>query len=175
MLAISEQLIEYDRASAIQRSLIARLGRRCPESRLSDAPSATAIAAESPALLASLGLSEGRALALARAAREITAGRIDLHDPDHEPGWRRLRTIRGIGSWTVQTLAMSGQGRLDQLPAGDLAYLKLVGPLLSGDPRARATEEEVAAFFEPYAPWAGLAGAYALRAGASRAAMRIAA
>jgi 3-methyladenine DNA glycosylase/8-oxoguanine DNA glycosylase len=175
MLAICEQLIEYERAAAIQRRLIARLGRRCPESGFSDAPSAAAVAAEAPALLASLGLSQGRALALVRVAREIVAGRIDLHDPDHEPGWRRLRTIRGIGSWTVQTLAMSGQGRLDQLPAGDLAYLKLVGSLLGRDPRARATEDEVASFFQPYAPWAGLAGAYALRAGASRTAMRIAA
>jgi DNA-3-methyladenine glycosylase II len=75
----------------------------------------------------------------------------------------------------VQTLALSGQGWLDQLPPGDLAYLKLVGRLRSGDPRARATEEEVVAFFEPYAPWAGLAGAYALRAGGSRAVLRIAA
>ena len=55
--------------------------------------------------------------------------------------------------------------RLDQLPAGDLAYLKLVGRLRTGDRRARATEEEVAEFFEPYAPWAGLAGVYALHAG----------
>jgi 3-methyladenine DNA glycosylase/8-oxoguanine DNA glycosylase len=62
-------------------------------------------------------------------------------------------------------LALTGQGRLDQLPAGDLAYLKLVGRLQSGgDPRARATEEEVMELFAPYAPWAGLAGLHALRA-----------
>jgi 3-methyladenine DNA glycosylase/8-oxoguanine DNA glycosylase len=173
--AICEQLIEYERAAAIQRRLIARLGRRCPVTGLRDAPSAEAIAAQAPARLASLDLSAGRALALRRAALEVAARRVDLHDPDHERGWRRLATIRGIGSWTVQTLALSGQGRLDQLPAGDLAYLKLVGRLSSGDPRARATEEEVVAFFEPYAPWAGLAGAYALRAAGSRAVLRIAA
>jgi 3-methyladenine DNA glycosylase/8-oxoguanine DNA glycosylase len=172
--AICEQLIEYERAAAIQRRLIARLGRRCPITGLRDAPSAEAIAAQAPARLASLDLSEGRALALQRAALEVAARRVDLHDPDHERGWRRLATIRGIGSWTVQTLALSGQGRLDQLPAGDLAYLKLVGRLSCDDPRARATEEEVVAFFEPYAPWAGLAGAYALRAAGSRAVLRIA-
>jgi hypothetical protein len=32
-----------------------------------------------------------------------------------------------------------------------------------GDPRARVSEEEVAEFFAAYAPWSGLAGAYALR------------
>lgn len=173
--AVCEQLIEYERAAAIQRRLVARLGRRCPWSELRDAPTAAVLAAQAPALLASFDLSAGRSLTLVRAAREVSSGRVDLHDPDHERGWLRLRSINGIGSWTVQTLALCGQGRLDQLPAGDLAYLKLVGRLRTGIPRARATEEQVAAFFEPYAPWSGLAGAYALRSAASGAALRIAA
>jgi DNA-3-methyladenine glycosylase II/AraC family transcriptional regulator of adaptative response / DNA-3-methyladenine glycosylase II len=100
-------------------------------------------------------------------------------DPDHERGWRRLRTIRGVGNWTLETLAFTGQGRLDQLPAGDLAYLKLVGQLQSGergpDPRARATEEEVRELFAPYAPWAGLAGLHALSGAGNAAALRLAA
>lgn len=63
-------------------------------------------------------------------------------------------------------LALTGQGRLDQLPAGDLAYLKLVGRRRSGgNPWARATEEEVVELFAPYEPWAGLAGLHALRSG----------
>jgi 3-methyladenine DNA glycosylase/8-oxoguanine DNA glycosylase len=63
-------------------------------------------------------------------------------------------------------LALTGQGRLDQLPAGDLAFLKFVGRLRSGgDPFARATEQEVEELFAPYAPWAGLAGLHALRSG----------
>jgi 3-methyladenine DNA glycosylase/8-oxoguanine DNA glycosylase len=105
----------------------------------------------------------------------VAGGRVDLHGRDHESGWRRLLAIRGIGSWTVQTLALTGQGRLDQLPAGDLAYLQLVGQLRTGDPRARASEEEVVALFSRYEPWAGLAGIYALQASASRGALRLAA
>jgi 3-methyladenine DNA glycosylase/8-oxoguanine DNA glycosylase len=66
-------------------------------------------------------------------------------------------------------LALTGQGRLDQLPAGDVSYLKLVGRLLYGDPYARATEAEVENFFAPYHPWAGLAGAYAHRLGVGAA------
>jgi len=170
MWAIAEQLIEFERAARIERRLVARLGRRCEATGLRDAPSARLIASQAPALLESLDLTEGRAVALVRAARAVASGRVDLHDSDHESGWRRLRTIRGIGSWTVQRLALTGQGRLDQLPAGDLAFRKLVGRLCSGgDPRARATEDEVVEFFAPYAPWCGLAGAYALRAGLSGA------
>jgi 3-methyladenine DNA glycosylase/8-oxoguanine DNA glycosylase len=67
-------------------------------------------------------------------------------------------------------LALTGQGRLDQLPAGDLAYLKLVGRLRhGGDPRARASVNEVTELFAPYSPWAGLAGLHALRAAGMRA------
>jgi 3-methyladenine DNA glycosylase/8-oxoguanine DNA glycosylase len=173
--AVCEQLIEYERAAAIQRRLVARLGRSCPVTGLRDSPPADVLADQAPALLASLGLTETRALALVRAAREVATGRVDLSDPDHEAGWARLRRIRGIGAWTIQTLAFTGQGRLDQLPAGDLSYLKLVGRLRGGDPRARATEEEVERLFEPYAPWRGLAGLHALRSAGSGAALRLAA
>jgi 3-methyladenine DNA glycosylase/8-oxoguanine DNA glycosylase len=174
--AICEQLIESSRAATIQRRLIARLGRRCDVSGMRDSPTAAVLAAQTPAMLQSLDLSGGRAVALVRAAREVASGRVDLHHPDHERGWSRLRAIRGIGSWTVQMLALTGQGRLDQLPAADVGYLKLVGRIrASGDPSARATEEEVAEFFAPYAPWAGLAGLHALRVTGASAATRVAA
>jgi 3-methyladenine DNA glycosylase/8-oxoguanine DNA glycosylase len=138
-----------------------------------DAPAAAALADLAPARLESHGLTSARALALVRAAREVSSRRVDLDHPDHELGWRRLRAIPGIGSWTVQTLGLTGQGRLDQLPAGDLAYLKLVGRLRTGDPRARATEEEVASFFAPYGRWAGVAGIHALHAAGSGGALRL--
>jgi 3-methyladenine DNA glycosylase/8-oxoguanine DNA glycosylase len=175
LLAICEQLIEYERAAAIQRRIVWRLGRRCSVSGLRDLPSAATVAGQAPALLQSFDLSAGRALALVRAAREVVAGRVDLDAGDHERGWRRLLAIPGIGPWTVQTLALSGQGRLDQLPAGDLAYLKLVGRLRTGNPFARASVDEVEELFAPYAPWSGLAGIHALRSSASGAVLRLAA
>jgi 3-methyladenine DNA glycosylase/8-oxoguanine DNA glycosylase len=162
--AICEQLIEYERAAAIERRLIHRLGRRCLRTGLRDAPAASVLAGQAPALLQSFDLSQGRSVALIRAAREVARGRVDLDAEDHEAGWRRLRAIPGIGSWTIEMLALTGQGRLDQLPAADVGFLKLVGRLTHADPRARATEQEVRDFFAPYAPYAGLAAAYALKA-----------
>jgi 3-methyladenine DNA glycosylase/8-oxoguanine DNA glycosylase len=173
--AICEQLIEYERAAGIERRLVARLGRRCRFTGLRDSPSAAVLASQAPALLESLDLSTGRAIALVKAAREVAAGRVDLSGPDHESGWSRLRRIRGIGNWTLQMLALTGQGRLDQLPAGDLGFLKLVGRLRGGDPRARATEEEVESLFAPYEPWRGLAGLHALHGAQSAAGRRLAA
>jgi 3-methyladenine DNA glycosylase/8-oxoguanine DNA glycosylase len=161
--AITEQLIEFERAAAIQRRIVFRLGRRCTRTGLRDLPAAATLGATAPALLQSFDLSAGRAVALRRAAHEVATGRTDLAGPDHERGWRRLRAIPGIGSWTVEMLALYGQGRYDQIPAGDLGYLRVVGRLSSGSPHALATEEEVRAFFATYGEWAGLAGVHLLR------------
>ena len=161
--AITEQLIDFPRAAAIQRRIVFRLGPRCERTGLRDVPSASRLAAQAPAFLQSLDLSAGRSIALVRCAREVAAGRVDLRAPDHEAGWRRLRTIPGIGSWTLEILALHGQGRHDQVPAGDLNFLKLVARMRTGSPHARATEDEVREFFAPYAPWSGLAGVYAMR------------
>ncbi len=164
--AICEQLIEFERAAAIERRVVARLGRRWVgedghDSGLRDLPAPAALAGVSPALLQSLDLGGSRARALVRAAREVARGRIDLHGEEHERAWRRLRAIPGIGAWTVEMLALHGQGRYDQVPAGDVGLLKLVGRLLGGgDPRARASELEVRAFFAPYGEWAGLAATH---------------
>jgi 3-methyladenine DNA glycosylase/8-oxoguanine DNA glycosylase len=93
-----------------------------------------------------------------RVAREVAAGRVDLDE--HEPAWQRLRAIREIGTWTVEKLALEGQGRDAMLPAGDRAYVKIVGRL--AELGRRATEDEVREFFAPYAPFEALAGTYVI-------------
>lgn len=167
--AVTEQLIEYERAAAIQRRMVAALGRRDAVSGLRNSPSAAVLAGTAPARLEAFDLAASRALALRRVAREVAAGRVALDgaEPElQEGGWRRLRTIPGIGSWTVEILALTGQGRIDQVPAGDLGLIKLVGRLLSGgDPWARADEQQVRDFFARFGRWQGLAASYALRVG----------
>jgi 3-methyladenine DNA glycosylase/8-oxoguanine DNA glycosylase len=156
--AVCEQLIESGRAAAIQRRIVRRHGRRSACGTLRAPPSAEWLAGRSPAELDACGLAPKRSIALVRAAREVASGRADLRQ--HEPAWRRLRAIPNIGSWTLEMLAVAGQGRDDQLPALDVAYLKLVG-LAAGLGR-RATEDEVREFFAPYDEYAALAGHYAL-------------
>ena len=162
--AITEQLIDFPRAVAIQRRIVFRLGRTCTATGLRDLPAAARVAGTAPALLQSFDLSAGRALALRRAAQEVATGRADLRAPDHERAWRRLRAIPGIGRWTIEMLGLHGQGRHDLVPAGDLNLLKLVGRIATGSPHARATEDEVRAFFAPYEEWGGLAAMHAGRA-----------
>jgi 3-methyladenine DNA glycosylase/8-oxoguanine DNA glycosylase len=163
--AVCEQLIDSRRAAAIEARIVRALGPRCPASGLRDVPAAAALAACAPARLESCELSARRSIALVRVAREVAARRIDLDGPDHERAWRRLLAIPTVGRWTVEILAVHGQGRYDVVPAGDLNYLKLVGGWRSGgDPAARADEAEVRALFARYGEWRGLAAAHALRA-----------
>jgi 3-methyladenine DNA glycosylase/8-oxoguanine DNA glycosylase len=164
--AVTEQLIEAWRAKEIQRRIVYRWGARLePGSSaawggrgpLRDVPSAQLIAGLAPAELASMDLAPSRALALIHCAREVAAGRADPAEPASD---RRLARIAGIGPWTLQILGLCGRGDPDSLPAGDLAYVKLVG-LLARLGR-RATVEEVEEYFAPYAPYRALAGAFAL-------------
>ncbi len=161
--AITEQLIEFEHAVAIQRRLNAVYGYRCPATRMRDATTPAALAGEAPARLCAFDLAPRRAMALRRCAEGVARGRIDLASPD----FRRLLAIRDIGPWTVEMLALHGQGRYDLVPAGDLGFLKIVGRLVTGRPKARADEAEVRGFFAPYGEWQGLAGEYLRAAAAS--------
>ena len=162
LAAITEQLIELERAKAIQRRLIAAFGYRCPRTGMRDAPTPAAIAAQAPARLVAFDLAPKRALAMRRCAEAVAAGRLDVHD--HDP--RRLRAIREIGPWTCEMVALHGQGRYDVVPASDLGFLKIVGRLVTGNPRARADEAEARGFLERYGEWKGLAGVHLMHAAA---------
>lgn len=159
--AITEQLIEVVRAHQIQRRILARWGEEIlpPDRRrpLRDIPGPEVFASLAPAELAELDLAPKRAIALIKAAREVASGRIDPGLAEHD---RRLTAISEIGPWTVQVLGQKGRGEPDSLPAGDLAYVKLV-PRLAGMDR-RATVAEVNEYFAPHAPFRGWAGYFLL-------------
>jgi DNA-3-methyladenine glycosylase II len=155
--AITEQLIAFDDAVAIQRRIISRLGASCPDTGMRDSPKAADIAKVAPAQLCALDLAPKRAIAMRKVAEEVARGRIDLMDHDAD---KRLLRVREIGPWTCEMLAVFGQGRFDAVPAGDLGYIKLVGRIRTGNPRDRVAEPDVREFFEPYGEWKGLAGEY---------------
>jgi DNA-3-methyladenine glycosylase II len=162
--AITEQLIDFPRAAAVQRRIVRLLGSRCPDTGLREAPSAADVAGAAPAALCGCDLAPKRALAMIRAAREVAAGRVDLRAADPVPGWRRLRRIPDIGPWTLAMLALNGQGRFDVAPVGDLNLIKAAARLRSGSPHDRAELAEVEALLEPYAPWRGLAALHLMTA-----------
>lgn len=159
--AVTEQLIEASEAARIQRRMIERWGEaiEVPGERrpLCTVPAAATLADLAPAEITACGLAPKRSAALIRAAREIAAGRCDPSDSADD---RRLLAIPEIGPWTIQVLGAKGRGDRDALPSGDLAYIKLVGHLARLG--RRSTVDEVETYFEAYAPYRGLAGAFAL-------------
>ena len=164
--AVTEQLIQARRAAEIQRRIVRRWGAKLAPpcagawrgpGPLRDVPTAEVIAGRAPAELAAMDLAPARSLALTKCAREVASGRADLTRREADA---RLLRISEIGPWTVQCLGLFGRGEPDSLPAGDLAYVKLVGYLAGL--RRRATVEEVEEYFAPYAPFRALAGTFAL-------------
>jgi DNA-3-methyladenine glycosylase II len=159
--AVTEQLIESTRAVDIQRRIVRRWGETLSFGELArplaTVPGAASVSRLAPAELAALDLAPKRSVALIKAAREIASGRCDPGDPGDD---RRLRAISEIGPWTMQVLALKGRGDFDSLPAGDLAYVKLVGHLANLG--RRATVAEVEEYFQPYEPFRGLAGRFLL-------------
>ena len=156
--AVTNQLIEAARAARIQRRIVRRWGPRLGDgpTALRDVPCAAVIAGRAPAELESTDLAARRAIALREVARDVAGGRCDPSDPRSD---QRLLARRNIGPWTVQCLGLHGRGDPDSLPAGDLAYLKLVGRLADLGGR-RATIPEVEEFYAPYRPYRGLAGVH---------------
>jgi 3-methyladenine DNA glycosylase/8-oxoguanine DNA glycosylase len=157
--AVVGQLIEAQRAITIERRIVGRWGPRIGEGQgaLRDVPPPAVIAGRAPAELAAMDLAPNRAAALRRVAKVVAGGRCRLDSPDADA---RLQAIPQIGPWTVQCLGLFGRGEMDQLPAGDLGYIKLVGRL-AGLGR-RASVEEVEEFYAPYEPYRGLVGALTL-------------
>lgn len=157
--AIVKQLIESDRAARIERRIVGRWGPRLGEGRgaLRDVPAAATLAGRAPAELAEMDLSPSRAAALRRVAASVAGGHCD---PAAATADARLLAMPQIGPWTVQCLGLFGRGEMDSLPAGDLAYIKLVGRL-AGLGR-RATVAEVEEFYAPYEPFRGLVGTLTL-------------
>jgi 3-methyladenine DNA glycosylase/8-oxoguanine DNA glycosylase len=157
--AVVGQLIEAERAALIERRIAGRWGARLGEGRgaLRDVPGPAAIAGRAPAELEQMEMVGKRAVALRRLACDVAAGRCRIEGSD---GDKRLLATPQIGPWTIQCLGLFGRNELDSLPAGDLAYVKLIGRL-AGLGR-RATVPEVEEFYAPYEPYRGLVGALTL-------------
>ena len=154
----------------IERRIVRRWGRRCPRTGLRDVPAAAALAGRrAGASSRPAACRHGRALALRRAAREVAAGRVDLRAADHERGLAAAAGDPGHRAVDASRCSPStGRGATTSSRPATSATCSLVGRLLTGDPRARATEDEVRALFAPYGRWAALAGAHALGLGALR-------
>ncbi len=151
--AILGQQVSVRAAHTLAARIAARHGRAlddAPAAGPSTAfPDASTVAALAPAELAACGIVRVRAEAIVALARALAESRLDL-----EPGAcletsvARLRSLRGIGDWTAQYLAMRALRAADAFPAGDLVLRRALGV---GTPAAAI------AAAERWRPWRALA------------------
>ena len=73
----------------------------------------------------SCGLTCNKITAIISLAREVVSGSLDVEiTTDLDTFVQKCMTLRGIGEWTAQTIAMRGMGDPDAFPAGDLGIVK---------------------------------------------------
>jgi 3-methyladenine DNA glycosylase/8-oxoguanine DNA glycosylase len=152
--AIAGQLITAAEARRIERRITAQAGRT--HRGLAMPPTAADLRRLSPAYLTGLGLAPRRAAALARIVRTVDLDR--LRDVDTARAVARIQRERTMGPWSAGVIALSGLGRFEQGPVGDLGLIRLCANLLG---RA-ATEADTARLLAPYGDWSGLAGVHLL-------------
>ena len=150
---VAGQLVRSSEAVRFERRIVAALSPRVDGLRTP--PSADDVAAAHPAIFERAGLSPARAVSLSRLAAlnwEALAARPS------DGVETRMRSLRGIGPWTVGVVCSSGLARIDRGLVGDLGLIRLAGALLERP----AEPEDTAALLEPYGEWAGLASAWLL-------------
>jgi AraC family transcriptional regulator of adaptative response / DNA-3-methyladenine glycosylase II len=91
-------------------------------------PDAATLAQASAESIGTLGIVRQRVGALQALAREVAAGRIELHrGAPLGPTLDALRALPGVGEWTVQLIAMRALAWPDAFPATDVGVLNALG------------------------------------------------
>jgi AraC family transcriptional regulator, regulatory protein of adaptative response / DNA-3-methyladenine glycosylase II len=136
--AIAGQQVSVEGARTTLGRIVARLGESLaspavPITRLF--PSAEMIASASRE---DLGMPAARADAILELGRRVAAGRLDLSGgADLRETREALRSIDGIGDWTVEYIAMRALRDPDAFPASDLGVRRGFAALgLPDDPRS---------------------------------------
>ncbi|NTX66585.1 helix-turn-helix domain-containing protein [Myxococcus sp. CA051A] len=100
--------------------------------------------------LGALGMPSARKASLKALAEAALADPL-LFQPfgTVEEGVARLRSIRGVGEWTAQYIALRALRETDAFPASDVALLRSAAT----DTGARPTPEDLLQRAEPWRPW----------------------
>jgi DNA-3-methyladenine glycosylase II len=153
---LAGQLVTWQQAKDVERSVIRALSPRDPHSGLYEPPTAERLGRCSIAELRRLGLHARRAAALVRLCRTLDLER--LHSAPTAAVVERLCREPGLGPWSAGVVCLQGLGRYEHGLVGDLGLVKLCS-----NGGRRVETQETAALLEPYGEWAGLASVYLLK------------
>jgi AraC family transcriptional regulator, regulatory protein of adaptative response / DNA-3-methyladenine glycosylase II len=129
--AIVGQQVSVAGATTTMRKIVAQFGHF---------PSAAELAATTVG-----GMPEQRAATIRRVAAAVATGDLPLErGPSLEESVQHLTSIKGIGPWTANYIAMRALREPDAFPAGDLGLLKASGV---------KSEKELQRMAEAWRPW----------------------
>jgi AraC family transcriptional regulator of adaptative response / DNA-3-methyladenine glycosylase II len=146
--AVLGQLVTVKGATTLAGRFVATFGSpiATPHEGLTlQHPTAERIATLNVSDIASLGITATRAATIITLAQEMAGGRLTLDAGSHpESSINKLMSIRGIGAWTAQYIAMRALRWPDAFPKEDLALRKALG-----DASAERAEE----LSQKWRPW----------------------
>lgn len=104
-----------------------------------------------------LGMSQSKQKTIFAVAQAVQDGWLSLSsEQSYEAFYRDFITIKGIGEWTVNYVAMRGLGMKQAFPAGDLGVLNVLAKQLGKDKMTPKQAEKMAEKWQPYAAYAAL-------------------
>ena len=148
--AILEQKVTGTEAHRTWHALVRRYGEPAPgpaELGLRVLPAPAKLAAMPYWAYHPLGLERRRAELIRAISRDATTFE-GLVDVPLETAAARLRSIPGIGPWTVAEVGVRALGDVDAVSVGDFHLPHLVAYALAGEPRA--TDARMLELLEPY-------------------------
>lgn len=148
--AVLGQQISVKAATTIAGRIAARYGERLPSADGASAVDTLFPTAERlmRARFNDIGLTTGRARTLRDVASAVVRGDVDF-DVAQEPEefCTTLKSIKGVGEWTAQYVAMRALKHPDAFPATDLGLLKAI------DPPRKVTPTALLERAEGWRPW----------------------
>jgi len=144
--AVLGQQVSVAAGRTLATRLVARAGTRLLNAEHGLTHLFPSPAALATADLSGLGLTRAREEALHGLARAVVERRLDL-SAGAEAVIAELRSLRGVGDWTAQYVALRALGEPDAFPAGDLVLRKTVGG------SAPLSERALAARAASWRPW----------------------
>ena len=145
---VTDQLISLKAGAAIWRRIDAEL-----------APfDAETIVRKRETTLMWMGLSGAKARCFRAVAKAVVDGRLDFAVLENMPDETVLATLTalpGIGPWTADIYLLSGLGRADAWPAGDLALQAAAHDLF--ELNARPDQQQLRRLAEPWRPHRAIA------------------
>lgn len=147
---ITQQRVHRTDAARQWRALVHAYGDACEDyDGLYTPPDPERLARAAPWALRAFDIDERRATALIAAAR--VAGRLHaLADLPYGEAERGLRTIPGVGPWTLACLSAFTWGDPDTVILGDSGIPSLIASMLTG--ARRADDATMLELLEPYRP-----------------------